>query len=277
MKKALLVFLGFFLLFNHTLRSQSAFTAYDKSSSSAKVAWDQFYSKGIAPDVSSFDESNPFDRSIKFLVAAGMHVVADSVINWTVSAILTCRDELDSLPYIIPIEVEKFLSRNIRSGREYFLDGLMQLYYLAPWQCAEFIKERRQIYMDNKNETMTAHSFVNEALLYSEVIGQPKLALPLIDSAMNIWVKTGNSIQIANTMKAKGNALLRLNKFEEAEKEIKTAISLFNKNDVQYGSLSCQLDLVLLFAKTGEPDSMKKYDQICRPEFEKTTPCFCLC
>jgi len=259
---------GILLFCGITASAQTSFTAYDRSSATAKAAWDQFYTNGKAPDVAAFDEKNPFDRSLKLLVAASMHIVADSTIKWTVASVLACRDQLDTLPFIIPVELQKRLSVNCVNGREQLLDGLMQLYYLAPWQCSYFIKEKRQIMHEKKNETLLAYSFLNEALLYSEVLGKPERALPLIDSAIVIWTKLGDISQLANNIKARGIAFLRMKKFKEAEKEIKSAMALYKKNDIQYGISSCQLDLVLLFAQSGDPDSMKKYDQLCRPGFE---------
>ena len=259
---------GILLFCGITASAQTSFTAYDRSSSTAKSAWDQYYKNGTAPDVAAFDEKNPFDRSLKQLVAASMHIVADSTIKWTVASVLAVRDQLDTVPFVIPVELQKRLSVNCINGREQLLDGLMQLYYLAPWQCAYFINEKRQILNEKNNETLLAFSFLNEALLYSEVLGKPERALPLIDSSIVIWTKLGDNSQLANNIKARGIAFLRMKKFKEAEKEIMSAMALYKKSDIQYGVSSCQLDLVLLYAKAGEPDSIKKYDQLCRPGFE---------
>ncbi|HPF00885.1 MAG TPA: tetratricopeptide repeat protein [Bacteroidales bacterium] len=256
----------FFCMIN--VVAQTTFTAYDRSSATAKDAWDQYYKNGTAPDVAAFDEKNPFDRSLKFLVAASMHIVADSTVKWTVASVLACRDHLDTLPFIIPVELQQRLSVNCKNGREQLLDGLMQLYYLAPWQCAYFIKEKEALCRQNSNEKILAFSLLNRALLYSEVLGKPERALPLIDSAIVIWTKLGDHSQLANNLKARGIVFLRMKKFREAEREIKSAMALYKKSDTQYGISSCQLDLVLIFAQSGEPDSMKKYDQLCRPGFE---------
>ncbi|HCB60875.1 MAG TPA: hypothetical protein DHV29_10735 [Bacteroidales bacterium] len=260
--------IGILLFCSSTSFAQTPFTAYDRSSASAKTAWDKYYKNGTAPEVSAFDESNPFERSLKLLVEAGMSDAAESTIKLTVASVLVVRDQLDTIPFIIPVELQNRLAVSCNNSREQLLDGLMQLYYLAPWQCDHFLMEKEELYKQNINEKSLALTYLNRALLYSEIVGKPDRALPLIDEAIAIWTKLVDNSQLANNIKARGIVLLRMKKFKEAEKEIKTAMSLYNRLDLQYGISSCQLDLVLLYAQIGEPDSIKKYDQLCRYEFE---------
>ncbi|MPM06579.1 hypothetical protein SDC9_52880 [bioreactor metagenome] len=260
----LIVFTGF------SVSAQNVFSAYDGSSVNARAAWDECFRNGKTPDPTAFDSNNPYERSLLFLAGAIVQPTADSVLRYTAVSVLTLRDRLDTLPFIMPVEVENRLSATMYNSRDQLLDGLMQLYYQAPWQCAYFLKEKQQLSRAANDNRNLATAYLNEALIYTELVGRPELALPIIDSACAIWKEIGDVFHTANGLKAKGLAYMRMKKFREAEKEIKAASALFVQNDLQAGVESCRLDLVLLFALDGQPDSVKKYDELCRPEFEKS-------
>jgi len=253
------------------MQAQEKFTVYEKSSAEAQKQWSSFLQKGPnTPRTFLVVENadNAYDKSLAYLMQAMQVPQPDSVIYFVNQSVMAVRDQLDTNRYELPLSIQNVLSRNLSGGRGQLLDGLAQLYYMAPWQCSYFIQEKEELSTLNKDEPMLAFALLNRALLYSEVLSKPDRALPLIDNAIAIWTKLGNNAQLANNIKARGIAKMRMKKYTEAGKEIKEAMGLFARNDLTYGVTSCQLDLVLLYAKAGEPDSMKKYDQLCRPEFE---------
>jgi len=271
MKLSILLLSVFLLVGPVALLAQEKFTVYEKSSAEAQKQWDAFLqSESKTPRtmmVLSIND-NPYDKSLAYLMQAMQCPQSDSVIYYVNQSVMEVRSQLDTNRFELPLTLQNALSKNLSGGRGQLLDGLMQLYYMAPWQCTYFIQEKEDLCKLNKDEQMLAFALLNRALLYSEVLNKPDRALPLIDNAIAIWTKLGNNAQLANNIKARGVADMRMKKFTEAGKEIKEAMGLFARNDLTYGVTSCQLDLVLLYAKAGEPDSMKKYDQLCRPEFE---------
>lgn len=258
-----------FLLSCVQANSQVKFTVYDQSSESAKQAWNVVFNGGEMPSIQNYlNANNTYNQSLGYLMLALTDNDPDSVIAHVVKSVLVSRELIDTFRFELPLNVQERLASKLPNGREQLLDGLLQLFYKAPWQCDGFLVEKAGLCRENNLMPFLAFTYLNRAMLFSDVIGMPERSLNLIDSAISIWEVIGDSMQMANNIKVRGLVFCSMLKFPQAEKEIKRALSLYTRKHEIYGTLSCQLDLVKLYALKGEPDSMKKYDALCRPYFE---------
>ncbi len=249
--------------------SQEVFTVYDRSPESAKQAWDVEFGGGHAPSVETFlNANNTYSQSLGYLMLALNDSDPDSVIAHVVKSVFVAGEFLDTIRYKLPLKVQERLSQNLPGGRQHLLDGMMKLYYLSPWQCEGILQEKEDLCRKDKAMPMLAIALLNRALLFTEVLNKPERALPLLDSAIVLWKNLGDMAQMANNIKARGLVYCGLQKYQPAATEIKTAMGIFRTNHEEYGVLSCQLDLVKVYALSGESDSMKHYDALCRESFE---------
>jgi len=205
-----------------------------------------------------------------YLILAIHDSEPDSVIAHVAKSVMVASEFLDTIPYELPLAVQERLSVHLPMGREQLFDGLQQLYYKAPWQCNGFLAEKAKLCRQKNDLPQLAFTYLNRAFLFTDVINKPEPALALIDSAIMIWTEIGDNEQLANSIKARGLVFCAMQKYSKAETEIKSALKIFSRNNAQYGVISCQLDLVKVYALSGEPDSMKQYDQLCRTVLESS-------
>jgi len=269
MKRRALYFFFCILFLVPTAPAQNYFTVYERSTQTAKETWNSFFNDGKPVSADALLKAeNPYNQSLGYLMAAVQVSQTDSVISNVVKSVLAAREYLDTIRYELPESVLDKLASKLPGGREQLLDGMLQLFYKAPWQCDGFLALKGEMCRKNNSQPYLGFTYLNRAFLFTDVIDKPERALALMDTAVSIWTEIDDHLQLANNIKARGVVLCAMQKYLKAEKEIKTALEIYKRNNEQYGISSCQLDLVRVYAYSGELDSMKKYDQLCRPYFE---------
>ncbi len=247
----------------------------DSFSSSIKK---KFFLKEITQSPNNFSDSNAYfstynsyDTAAYWIMRAVVSDDEQEILNSVERSVLCVRDTLGKEAFVLPDSILNVITVKLTNGYGQFLGYLnAKLFYMAPYQCLYFLNEETDFYFKMNNLPFRAFSYLNRASLFAEVLNQYDSAIVLIDSAIVLWSKIGDTMQLANNIKYKG-LLLGLNrKLIEGEALLKTADHMFEENNFEPGQYSCMLDLTKIYAVNNQCDSLIKYYRICYPYFNSS-------